>query len=163
MIDNRMIIEETIRYIENSECFDYRGCLRSGLADGPSDMGRGFLITNAAIGWLVMLGKYVHPTKHCFWQTKIACKTSSFSKVIGIPVGQATDQPFHQTASVLLSDQGLRLFFYCNVTFELNSLDNCKCHSLWELTYFVSFSAMSGTVVVIVVCIYVLFDKILLH
>ena len=39
--------------------------------------------------------------------------------------------------------------------FEFNSLDNCKCHSLWELADFVSFLAMSGTLVIFVACIYV--------
>ena len=44
-------------------------------------------------------------------KTIIACRTNSFSIVIGIRVGLAADQPFHQRASVLLSDQALRFFF----------------------------------------------------
>ena len=36
-------------------------------------------------------------------------------------------------------------------------LHNCKCHSLWELADFVSLPAMSGTEVVFVACIDVLF------
>ena len=40
-----------------------------------------------------------------------------------------------------------------------NSLVNCKRHSLWELADYVSFPAVSGTVVAsFVVCSYVLFD-----
>ena len=44
-------------------------------------------------------------------------------------------------------------------SFEFNSVVYCKCHSLWELADFVSFPAMSGTVVVFVVCSKVLCDK----
>ena len=40
-----------------------------------------------------------------------------------------------------------------------NSLVDCKCHSLWELADYMSFPAVSGTVVAsFVVCSYVLFD-----
>ena len=49
--------------------------------------------------------------------------------------------------------------FYCNVPFELNSQENCKCHSSWELANFMSFPATTSTVVVYVICIYVLFDQ----
>ena len=54
-------------------------------------------------------------------KTMIACRTNSFSIVIGIRIGRAADQPFHQTASVLLSDQALRfLFFLSDVMFLLS-------------------------------------------
>ena len=49
VIDNRMIIEDTIQHIENSEHFKFRGCLRSGLIDCPSDVDRGSLLMNATI------------------------------------------------------------------------------------------------------------------
>ena len=39
------------------------------------------------------------------------------------------------------------------MSFAFNFLDDCKCHSLWELADFVSFPAMSGTVVVFVACL----------
>ena len=62
------------------------------------------------------------------------------------------------------SGSSIYFSFNCNVSFEFNSLDNCKCHSLWELALweladYVSFPAMSGTVVVFVACFFVLFDK----
>ena len=59
------------------------------------------------------------------------------------------------------SHQALRFIFLSFVMFfvAFNFLDICMCHSLWELADFVSFPAMSGTVVVFVSCINVLFDK----
>ena len=43
--------------------------------------------------------------------------------------------------------------------FAFNLLHNCRCHSLWELTDFVSSLAKSGTVVVFVLCINVLLKQ----
>ena len=43
--------------------------------------------------------------------------------------------------------------------FPFDFLDNRKSHSLSELANFVSLPAMSGTVVVFVLCINALFDK----
>ena len=94
-------------------------------------------------------------------KTKIGCRTTSFSIVLGIRIGRAADQPFHETASVLLSDQAFCFYFsFCHdVSFEFNSVVYCKCHFLWELADFVSFTAMSGTVVVaFVLCSNVLCD-----
>ena len=48
--------------------------------------------------------------------------TNSLSIVIGILVGRAADQPFHQTASVLLSDQALPFFIFRSDVIFLLSL-----------------------------------------
>ena len=47
---------------------------------------------------------------------------------------------------------------YFNVSFVFSSIVNYKCHSLYKFADYVSFPALSGTVVVFVTCIYVLFD-----
>ena len=51
---------------------------------------------------------------------EIACRTNSFSIVLGIRVALAPDRPFHQTASVLLSYQALRFIFVSIVMFLLS-------------------------------------------
>ena len=55
--------------------------------------------------------------------TMLACRTNSLSIVIGICVGRAADQPFHQAASVLLSDQALPFFIFRSDVIFLLSLN----------------------------------------
>ena len=93
-------------------------------------------------------------TIRCNLVTEIACRSNSFSIFLGICVGWTADRPFYQTVSVLLSDQAISLFFFycfCNISIMFNCLVNCKCHSLWELADYVSFPAVSDTVVASVV------------
>ena len=111
--------------------------------DCPSNLEWDFLITkrnNQAVGLI----EQPRPSKRlCYLVTEIACRTNSCSTVLRICFGMVADRSFYQTASILLSDQAI-----CST-----------CHSLWELTDFVLFPAMSGTVFVFVACTQVLFDK----
>ena len=92
-----------------------------------------------------------------FFATEIACRTSSFSTVLGIHVGLMADQQFHQIASVLLSDQALHFIFLSVEMFLLSLIPQIivsvtHCGNSLALCP----SCNDGTGVVFVVCINVL-------